>query len=279
MQYVLINPLSDNGTGDRKREEVGRIVKGEYQVLNLLEVKMKAWIKTLNAEDEVILSGDDGTINRFINDLDGECPVNPVYLWKGGTGNDFLKDIGKDDELVLLNPYLKHLPKVTVKGETRYFLNGIGYGIDGYCCEVADKIKSRNPHKKINYTSIAIKGILFHFHKVDATVTVDGQSETYRNVWLSPTMNGRFYGGGMMVAPDQNRLAEDHALTNMVYRTKSRLKALIVFPSIFKGEHIAHTDVVTLKKGKCIEVTFSKPCALQIDGETVLDVTSYRVEA
>ena len=82
-----------------------------------------------------------------------------------------------------------------------------------------------------------------------------------------------------MVAPDQNRLAEDHALTNMVYRTKSRLKALIVFPSIFKGEHIAHTDVVTLKKGKCIEVTFSKPCALQIDGETVLDVTSYRVEA
>lgn len=120
MQYVLINPLSDNGTGDRKREEVGRIVKGEYQVLNLLEVKMKAWIKTLNAEDEVILSGGDGTINRFINDLDGECPVNPVYLWKGGTGNDFLKDIGKDDELVLLNPYLKHLPKVTVKGETRY---------------------------------------------------------------------------------------------------------------------------------------------------------------
>lgn len=84
MQYVLINPLSDNGTGDRKREEVGRIVKGEYQVLNLLEVKMKAWIKTLNAEDEVILSGGDGTINRFINDLDGECPVNPVYLWKGG---------------------------------------------------------------------------------------------------------------------------------------------------------------------------------------------------
>jgi len=279
VQYVLINPLSDNGTGDRKREEVGRIVKGEYQVLNLLEVKMKAWIKTLNAEDEVILSGGDGTINRFINDLDGECPVNPVYLWKGGTGNDFLKDIGKDDELVLLNPYLKHLPKVTVKGETRYFLNGIGYGIDGYCCEVADKIKSRKPYKKINYTSIAIKGILFHFHKVDATVTVDGQSETYRNVWLSPTMNGRFYGGGMMVAPDQNRLAEDHTLTNMVYRTKSRLKALIVFPSIFKGEHIAHTDVVTLKKGKCIEVTFSKPCALQIDGETVLDVTSYRVEA
>lgn len=279
MKYVLINPLSDNGTGEKRKEKVSQVVKGDYKILNLLETKTKSLIESLNAEDEVILSGGDGTINRFINDLNGECPTNPIYLWKGGSGNDFLKDIGKDEELVLLNPYLKRLPKVTVKGETRYFVNGVGYGIDGYCCEVADKIKRQKPNKKINYTMIAIKGILFHFRKVNATVNVDGESKEYRNVWLSPTMNGRFYGGGMMVAPDQNRLDEERTVTNMVYRAKSRLKALMVFPSIFKGEHIAHTEVVTLKKGKCVEVTFSKPCALQIDGETVLDVTSYRVEA
>ena len=57
------------------------------------------------------------------------------------------------------------------------------------------------------------------------------------------------------------------------------LKTLMVFPSIFKGEHVKHTEMVAVHTGKEIEVSFDHPCALQIDGETVLNVTSYRVKA
>ncbi len=34
-----------------------------------------------------------------------------------------------------MNAYLHNLPRVPVHGKTRLFLNGVGYGIDGYCCE------------------------------------------------------------------------------------------------------------------------------------------------
>ena len=90
-------------------------------------------------------------------------------------------------------------------------------------------------------------------------------------------MKGRFYGGGMMVAPAQDRKGD--TLSLVVYHAKSKLKTLMVFPSIFKGTHVEHTEMVSVMTGKEIEVKFDKPCALQIDGETVRDVSSYRVKA
>jgi diacylglycerol kinase family enzyme len=49
----------------------------------------------------------------------------------------------------------------------------------------------------------------------------------------------------------------------------------MAFPSIFKGEHVAKTDIVQMFTGNEISVRFSRPCAAQIDGETVLNVTEY----
>ena len=46
---------------------------------------------------------------------------------------------------------------------------GIGFGIDGYCCEVGDRLKAESK-EKINYSSIAVNGILFHFKKVSGAL-------------------------------------------------------------------------------------------------------------
>ena len=101
-----------------------------YSEQNLVNLK-----KDLNAEDEVVLIGGDGTINYFINQVPYESIKNNVYYYAAGSGNDFLRDInGKVGEEVLLNPYLKNLPTVYVKDVVSKFINGIGYGLDGYCC-------------------------------------------------------------------------------------------------------------------------------------------------
>lgn len=213
----------------------------------------------------------------MINDLEGKVPSNNIYLYSAGTGNDFLKDVNvNNDKLFLVNKYLENLPKVTVKGKSYFFINGVGFGIDGYCCEVGDSLKEKS--KKVNYTGIAIKGLLFHFKTVKASIEIDGKETTHEHVWLAPTMKGRFYGGGMMISPNQNRLNEDRLLSNVVFKCKSKLKTLLVFPSIFKGEHIKHSDMVEIISGKKIKVTFDHPTALQIDGETIIDVTSYEAE-
>ena len=53
----------------------------------------------------------------------------------------------------------------------------------------------------------------------------------------------------------------------------------MVFPTIFKGEHVGHTEMVEVHTGHEIKVEFDVPCALQIDGETILGVTEYSVSA
>lgn len=270
MKYYLYNSRANNGIRPAAAEGL--------ELTDAVGLDYPAFFAGLQPEDEVVLIGGDGTINYFINAVDTDTLKNRVWFLGAGTGNDFLNDIErKAGEEILLNEYLTGLPTVYVNGMERRFINGIGYGIDGYCCEVADQIKEKSPNEKIDYTAIAIKGLLFHFKPRCAEVTVDGRRVSSKNVWIAATMKGRFYGGGMMIAPAQKRSAQTVSLVQ--YKTGSKLRALINFPSIFKGEHIKKTGLVQILEGREIEVRFDRPCALQIDGETVLNVSSYRVKA
>ena len=65
----------------------------------------------------------------------------------------------------------------------------------------------------------------------------------------------------------------------MLFYGAGRIRTLAAFPSIFKGEHIKHKKLVTIITGKDIKVEFDSPRPLQIDGETVLDVTEYTAKA
>ena len=237
----------------------------------------REYLSDIKEDDKIYIVGGDGTLNRFVNETDGMDMANDVYYYPAGTGNDFLRDINTPLEKcpVKINKYITDLPFVEVNGKRYRFLNGIGYGIDGYCCEVGDKMKAEGADN-INYTSIAIKGLLFHYQPTACVITVDGKRYEYEKVWLCPTMNGRFYGGGMMATPAQDRINREHTLSSMLFYGKGRLRTLMAFPSIFKGEHIAHKDMVAIHTGKDITVEFDRPTALQIDGETVLGVTKYR---
>ena len=92
-------------------------------------------------------------------------------------------------------------------------------------------------------------------------------------------MHGRFYGGGMIAAPEQDRQNSNRTVSLMLFHGAGRIRTLRVFPSIFKGEHVKHTKMVAVHTGHEISVEFDRPTPLQIDGETVLDVTRYCVKA
>ncbi len=279
MKYtVLFNPKGNNNTAEAETRQLSEILKGDELVYtDVTEITDMNKFLSDDKSDAVILSGGDGTINHFINDADCEGLQKDIYYFATGTGNDFLSSIGGEKgKIHKLNPLIKNLPTVTVKGKTYKFINGIGYGIDGYCCEVGDQLRETSD-KPINYTGIAIKGLLFHYKPTSAKVTVDGVTKEYKKVWLSPTMYGRFYGGGMIPTPDQKR--GEGVVSNMTYYGVGKIKALMVFPKIFKGEHIKYTNMIDVRKGKEVTVEFDRPVALQIDGETVLGVTSYTVNA
>lgn len=278
---ILYNPLTGGADLEHAKTVEGKYPAGdEFVYEDVTQIKDYAeYLAALGEGEDVVLLGGDGTLNYAANNLAGLELNAELYYCPMGTGNDFFMDVAKEgEEIVKLNPYFKNLPTVTVNGKTTRFVNGVGYGIDGYCCEEGDR-QRENGVEKINYAGIAIKGLLFYFKKRNAVVNVDGKEYQFKNVWLAPTMIGRYYGGGMKVAPDQDRLNEKKEMTLILLHTKTKLSGLIVFPGLFSGKHVENKKATTVLTGKCITVTFDRPTPLQIDGETISGVTTYTANA
>ena len=280
--YVLFNQKAGNGRGKEGIEGLSAHFKEELTFLDMtaLEGGYKGLFDKMNEGDFLVLCGGDGTLNCFVNDTAELSFAGDIWYFPTGTGNDFATEMGKNrmDAPFLVSEYLKDLPTVTINGKDRLFLNGVGYGIDGYCCEVGDAKRAKSD-KPVNYTAIAIKGLLLDYKPTSARVTVDGKKYFYKKVWIAPTMKGKCYGGGMIPAPEQKRDDAEKMLSLTLFHTSGRLKTLMIFPSIFKGEHVKNEKYVAVLKGREITVEFDSPRALQIDGETVLDVLSYTAKA
>ena len=277
MNYILYNPKSNNENNDlniihgaENLEDIG------VKKICWLGLDVAAFCAELTSEDRVMICGGDGTLHYFANntyDFDFPCPV---YALRSGTGNDFLTDVGQvgNDELIDIRGYLKNLPEVEVNGEKRRFINGVGLGIDGKVCVEVDKMKKKT-NKKVSYTPAALKLLAFDYKRPNARVTVDGVTHEYTKVWMAGTMKGRYFGGGMMVAPQQDR--DSGKISIMVMHGGSRAKTLGVFLKIFKGTHVKHKEMIDIFEGNEVTVEFETPSDMQIDGEIVENVTKYTV--
>jgi len=277
--YVIYNDKAGDTDSLSSVKKLEGIIKDEIKYINVQSITdYRVFLQGIENCDYVILAGGDGTLNRFINNIDGIEFKCDLKYYPNGTGNDFAHDLGhqKECEPFSIKKYFNNLPTVCVNGESFRFINGVGYGIDGYCCEVGEEIKKAG-QKKVNYTGIAIKGVLFHYKPRNAKITVDGKEYIFKKVWLAPTMNGRFYGGGMMPTPSQKR--NSGKVSVMVFHACGTLKGLMIFPSLFKGEHIKYKKNIEIIEGDEIKIEFDRPTPLQIDGETILGVTSYSTKA
>ena len=275
--HVLYNPKAGNGNGQKEAEQLRQKMTEELVYHDVTQISDYAqFFAEIPQEDFLVIAGGDGTLNRFANDTADVQISQQILYFPSGTGNDFAREMGvaPTEKAFEVTKYLKDLPMAEIKGKRYHFINGVGFGIDGYCCEVGDELR-KIPGKKVDYTAIAIKGLLFHYNPTKAKITVDGQTYEYDNVWLAPTMFGKHYGGGMIPTPQQTRDDPEQKLSVMVFRGRSRLLTLCIFPSIFKGQHVKHNKKVFVHSGHHITVEFDSPRSLQVDGETILDVTGY----
>ncbi|MDO4747646.1 MAG: diacylglycerol kinase family protein [Eubacteriales bacterium] len=277
MLYILYNPKANCGKDtDSVLENVKEYYSGrELTLLDITEIDdIKAYFGALKDTDEVVLVGGDGTLNVLCNKLRGFELKNNLYLFKAGTGNDFLRDIdnGQDDnaKAILINEYIENLPVVTINNKEYLFINNVGYGIDGQVCTVADEMKAQGK-TDINYTTLSIKLLLTKYKSCGATVTAGNKRRKFKKVWLAPVMNGLYYGGGLMPCPQQDRNSTEISCCAM--HNCCSLKALMIFPSIFKGKHINKKKNITVMSADEITVEFDSPRDVQIDGEVIRDVT------
>lgn len=94
---VLYNPYAGNGRGEENTRAIGDFLPGEeidFHDMTKIE-DYGEFSRHLPPETRVILSGGDGTLNRFINDTSGLDIPQDIYYYAAGSGNDFLRDLGR----------------------------------------------------------------------------------------------------------------------------------------------------------------------------------------
>ena len=278
MNYILYNPKANNENNDLNivpgAEE---LEKRGVKKVSLIGLDVPAFCQSLSAEDRVLLCGGDGTLHHFANNAYGvEFPC-VVCALRSGTGNDFLTDIGQlgNENLIDIREYLKNLPEVEIKDDKKRCLNGVGLGVDGAVCRGIEEFKAKTNKKKANYTNISLDQLLCKYKRPSGRVTVDGVTHEYKDLWAITTMKGRYFGGGMMIAPSQDRSSGKVSI--MAMHGGSKAKTLFVFLKVFKGKHVKHTEMVEIFEGYDVTVEFDEPRDLQIDGEVYTDVSVYRV--
>jgi len=272
MHYIIYNPLSKSGNNPKVIKKVQNYLdkKGlEHELLDVLDVSQKKeeFVEKIHRTDTLILVGGDGTLHYFSDGIkDIQTNGLKMYFYRGGTGNDFGRKF--KDRFIDITEIVKDLPSYNISGKEELFLNCTGFGIDGAVCNMIDgNTKSK---KGLNYFKSAIH-LFKNFKPFDLEVEVDGVLHRYKNVWFSTVMNGKFFGGGMMLNPKGNRFDQEMEL--YVIHTVKLAKLLLIFPLIFIGKHLAFRKVgIDVVKGKEFRLKASRPQIFESDGEVKLDV-------
>jgi diacylglycerol kinase family enzyme len=276
MIYILYNPLANGGNGTAGIDDVAAAFAPQAtETKNVLELDTRTFLTGLSETDQVILCGGDGTINKLVNAIEGADIAVPIYVWKFGTGNDFWRDVPEkaDKQMVRLNEHIQRLPYAEIGGQHVCFINNCSFGLDGIVCETGDRIKRQRKKGKVSYAWLAIRSIIADYHCGNARVTVDGETREYTKVWMASALNGRYVGGGMKLAPDQDR--DSDKLCCLVWHGTNRLHTLIRLVSVFWGGHVKWKNMCDVRFGSHIQVEYDRPTAAQLDGEVISGVTGY----
>lgn len=265
----IINPIAGGGKAKDVKQVIEEVmVKGKdsFEIVVTRQAKEAISIAASGEYDVVVAVGGDGTVNEVATGLI-ERDKRILGIIPSGTGNDLSRSLNiPQDPREALELILQGNTREVRPGESNghIFLNISSVGFDVAVLTNIDIFRKR-VKSKFSYV-LALVYTLMKFKKRKVTLYIDGK-QFQRNLLLLAVGNGKYYGGGMMVLPKAD-LYDDYLHICLV-KDIGNLKALTIFPVIFKGNHLKFTDYVETYKAKEIKVINDSPELLNVDGEVV----------
>lgn len=271
---VIVNPVSGRGKTVKTLPAVRE---------RLVELGLDAEIRVSTGPDDppmwaaeaaacgrpVIAFGGDGLVSDVLNATAGTVPFG---ILPSGTGDDFARAAGIPRDPVAACD-------VIARGETRTFDCGrmtIRDGARRFGCIAAVGFDSEVNRRanEIRWGSgtavyvAAVLATLVRWHPATFTVDVDGDEFEVRG-WFTAVGNGQSYGGGMRICPGAD--PHDGLLDVTVLGDVGKLEFLRTFPRVFRGTHVTHPAVTTLR-GRKVTVSADRPFRCFADGEDTCGV-------
>jgi YegS/Rv2252/BmrU family lipid kinase len=216
--------------------------------------------------DRIVSVGGDGTLNEIVNGMVGTDAA--IGVVPGGSGNDFIKTINlhRDVEQIIYDNIDGNAIKVDLaRCNGRDFINIGSAGMDAKVAHETVKMK-RIFSGKTAYIAAAIKTI-FTYKGDRVLVDIDGKSFEQEATLLA-VANGRYYGGGMLPAPDAD--IQDGLFDICVVKKFNPVQMLYLMPKYMKGKH-GSIKGVRFYKGKRIIIESDNVLTVNLDGEIIMD--------
>lgn len=218
--------------------------------------------QAVSAGSELVVGvGGDGTLSRVAGALAGTATVLGVL--PAGTGNDFarlLKIPSKPSAACEALLGGEDQPLDIGRCNGRFFLNVTGAGLDAAVVAEANRLKRL--FGSLSYLAALVRQLLF-YRPCMLRITLDDREVTTK-AWLVSVANGRYYGGGMQVAPQAD--SQDGLADVVVVGQMHRLKFLTAFPAVYTGKHVFLPQVHLYRARKvCVEGDL--PLPVHTDGD------------
>jgi len=217
----------------------------------------------------VVAMGGDGMVGMVGAALIGTGAA--LGLIPTGTGNDFAVALGYERKkpasavAYLERPTFREIDAGLIRwsGGERYYVNVAGTGFDSDVTETANRMQTR-VQGTAKYVAAVFK-TLPRFRPGRFEVVADGKHSTLPGMLLA-IGNGVSYGGGMKITPGAS--FSDGLLDVTVIGAMSKPQFLANFPKVFRGTHVSHPKVTTLR-GAVFEVSADRRFEVYADGEHV----------
>lgn len=266
----VVNPVAGKGRSAQIWGDISRRLQNAGARFNVYltekkgDGRAKAAQAVRDGAKRIVSVGGDGTMHEVVNSIHGtgvELAVVPT-----GTGNDFARtaDIPLDPfeaASLALRGTAKPIDLGSVCGEV--FVNVAGVGFDA---EVANDTNNRNLiiNGTITYL-VSVLTMLRRYRCAEVRLAIDGQ-EIRQRVLLVAVGNGKFYGGGMKIAP--GAIIDDGLFDIVVAGDLTKFETIVTLPKVYSGRHIEHPKA-SLYRGKRITIESNEKLFVHADGEIV----------
>ena len=278
MFAIIVNPVS--GSADEQlTAQLRALIEAAGHTARIFKTECEgdATTKTRMAMKEgytsIVGIGGDGTLSEIVEAMGGSDAT--LYIVPCGTGNDFARAFGlPKDPLEAFKRQLAGTPHdydcLTVNG--RPFLNVGGSGFDVDVLRKTEELKKIYPGEKA-YTK-AVLETLAKYKPAEIELTIDGGAPTHERCTIIELANGRFFGGGMLVAPDSR--ADDGLIDVIVVKIVPRWAIPFLLPMFAKGWHV-HLPICRVERAKRVTMR-AKGMTINIDGRLEpMDVAEFGI--
>jgi YegS/Rv2252/BmrU family lipid kinase len=271
-----VNPASGGGRTGRHFDRIARAVKdshGDFQAVftsrrgEAVDIARDA---ARGGERMVVAVGGDGTASEVVDGLTGAGRVVEPELLFGciphGTGGDLRRSLGWPGTPEEAARALAVGVTVTHEGtrQQRHFVNVSSFGVSGRVVRELAR-GGRLGSGKLTYTLASARALLGYSDQ-PVRWRVDGGEWTEERITALAVCNGRYFGAGMMVAPEARM--DDGLLDVTVWKGLGFTDFLTKRRMLYDGTHVKLPNTRCLR-GRLVEAEAMEGAEvlLDVDGE------------